>query len=249
MMWGPCTRFAYRPYGWLYPVLLVLAIWMAVDAYRRYGGLNYWHFLLFFFMPIATPVYIILHWHALIRSRGMSGPSLRSRLRKAQEEVRLAGTAAANAELAELYFEGSRYEACEKQALKALDMDPESLDLRYIIGVCRMERGDIGGAKEILTKVIEENPKFRFGLAGLKYALCEWQTGKRDEALERLRVLHRSFPRPLFEFHYARALSEVGRAEKSREVLEDMLATAKSAPPEDRKWIRQGRKLLRSLPR
>lgn len=234
----------------LSPLFFLLAIWLAVDAYRRYGGLNYWHALFVFFTPFAVVVYLLVHGRTLFRRRDGSklfGPSLRTRLRQAEQNARLGDTVAAHAELAELLFEAREFGRCEEEYGKVLAQEPDSQEALYYLALCRMERGDFQSAAERLDRVLAENPKYRFGLAALKRSECWRQLGRTEEALEERRKLHRTFPRPLFEFAYAELLMLAGRRDEARKVLEEMLDAAGSAPAEDRPWLSQGRSLLRSL--
>jgi hypothetical protein len=236
-------------YGLLAPILLVMTIWLAVDAYRRYG-LCYWHFLFFMFTPVATPVYLIVHGRSLFQRRDGSalfGPSLRTRIARAERELRMAGTIAARTDLADLYFQAGRFADCEEPYGQVLAAEHDSLEARFYLGCCRVAQKDYPGGLAHLEKVMAANPKFRFGLAALRYSECLWQLERMDEALEERRKLRRSFPRPLFEFAYAEILVETGRKDEAKTVLEEMLDEAAGAPGEDRVWLKRGRSLLRGL--
>ena len=236
-------------YGLLGPLLLIVTIWLAVDAYRRYG-LCYWHLLFFMFTPVATPVYLIIHGRSLFQRRDGSaffGPSLRTRIARAERELRMAGTVAARTDLADLYYEAGRFAECEEEYGKVLAAEPDSLEARYYLGCCRVAQKDYPGGLAQLEKVMAANPKFRFGLAALKYSECLWQLGRINEALEERRKLRRSFPRPLFEFAYAELLAETGRKDEAKTVLEEMLDESAGAAAEDRVWLKRGKSLLRGL--
>jgi len=235
---------------YIYPLMFIFSIWLAVDAYRRYGGLNYWHLLLFFFHPFAAVVYLFVHGRVLFRRRDgapLFGPSLRARISAAERNARISDTVAAHSELAELYFEARAFDRCEEEYRKVLEAEPDSQEALYYLALCRMEKGDIQTAAEELDKVLEANPKYRFGLAALRRSECWHRMGRTDEALEERRRLHRAFPRPLFEYAYAELLAETGRTADAQRVLEEMLDAAASAPDEDRKWLGSGKRLLRSL--
>lgn len=168
-------------------------------------------------------------------------------MKRAQQQLRLADTVAARAELADLYFEAGKYSNCESEYQKLLEGEPQNIEALYHIGMCRLKMGDFAAALEYLRQVVDKNIKLRFGLAWLRYTDCLIAVGKRDEALEERKKLSRSFPRPLTEFAYADLLSQAGQKDKEREALEEMLATSQDAPREDRVWIKKGRTLLRSL--
>ena len=228
-------------------------LWMAVHAYRRRGGLDVWHWFFFFFPP-STALYFILHLNDILsvagragEGRGLFGWGLKKRIRRAEQQLRIADTIAVRSELAELYFENGRYAECEQQYKSVIEQDRSNLDAFYYLACCRMKAGDNTGALEYLQRVMKDNSKLRFGLAWLRYTDCLLALGRRDEAVEERRKLSRSFPRPLTEFAYALSLAESGQKDKAREVLEYMLATSQQAPREDRVWWRRGRSLLRTL--
>lgn len=230
---------------WVYYVYLALWIWMLADSIKRYGY-SYWPFIIFFLQPLGGVVYFVLHTKSLFRG-GLFGPSVGSRIKKAEAAMRIAPTEAARADLAELYFEAKRFDDAEALFQKVVADDPESVEARYYIGVCRLLRDDPQGAFEPLKYVYEKDKKLRFGKAWLAYADCLGRLGKRDEAIEEHRKLARHYPRPLTEYAYAKILADNGEKAKARETLEEMLATSDQAPREDRQWLGKGRSLLREL--
>ena len=227
-------------------------LWMCYDAYKRRGGLDTWHYFFFFFPP-SVVLYFIVHKGDMVfggrgsSSGGLFGFGLRSRIKRAENQFRVAGTVASRFELAELYFEAKRYDESEKHFEELLKSDPNNLDALYYIGLCRIHANDQVKALEYLQRVMDGNRKLRFGVAWLKYTDCLLANGKKEQALEERRRLARAFPRPLTEFPYAQILSESGQSDKAREVLDEMIATAADAPAEDRVWVSKGKSMLRAL--
>jgi len=225
----------------------ILWVWMFYDAYKRRGGFDFWH-LLFLFMPPSALIYFLLHINVIFSGRGgYFGPSVKSRIRKVQQQIRISDTLAARAELGELYFQDGKYEECEAEFQKIFAAEPQNLEALYYTGLCRIKRGDMPGALNYLQQVMERDKKLRFGVAWLRYTECLVAVGRNDEALEERKKLSRAFPRPLTEFAYAQLLSETGKKDQARAVLEDMLATSDHAPKEDNTWLRQGRALLKTV--
>ncbi len=181
------------------------------------------------------------------RGGGLFGPSLKGRIARAQQQIRISDTVALSAELGELFHDNGQFDESEKEFQKVLEFDPQSNEAHYYIGMCRMKRGDFPGALTMLQHVMDRDKKLRFGLAWLRYTDCLLATGKRDEALEERRKLCRSYPRPLTEFAYAELLADSGQKDKAKEILDEMLATSHQAPSEDRIWLRKGKTLLRSV--
>lgn len=224
-------------------------IWMCIDCYRRMGGFNLWH-VFFFFFPLSSVIYFLIHFKEITSSRGRGaffGPSLKSRIRDKQAQLRVADTVAARFELGELLFQHAEYAACEAEFRVVLEAEPNNLEAKYFIGLCRMNVKDPAGALPFLKDVVNGDRKIRMGLAWKEYTDCLIANKLLDEALEERRKLARAFPRPLTEYAYAELLNEMGQKEKAREILEDMLATSQNAPREDDTWISRGRSLRRRL--
>ncbi|MBE7463748.1 MAG: tetratricopeptide repeat protein [Planctomycetes bacterium] len=256
----PPEVYEYEPSGggwygipsWGYLVYTVFWVWMMVDAYRRYG-LGPWMLILFFF-NLSSVVYFVIHARSIFTGTlrgggdgpGLFGLGLRAKIRKAEQQMRMADTPAAREELAELYYQAKRYSDCETLFKRALEYG-ENAEAHYYVGLCRLAQNDAAGAFPHFEKVMAADKKLRFGLAWWRYAECLRALGRVPEALEELRQLHRAFPRPLTEFAYARGLAEAGEKEKARRVIEEMLATSQNAPREDRVYLSEGRTLLKTL--
>jgi hypothetical protein len=243
-------------YQWLTSLFSLVSvgfwIWMCLDAYKRRGGLDNWHYFFFFFPPSVLLYFFAHKGDMLFGSRrgsvgGLFGFGLRSRIDRAENQFRVSGTIAARFELAELYFESGRYVECEKHFEEVLKFDPNSLDALYYTGICRIKAGDNAKALELLQRVMDGNKKLRFGVAWLRYTECLIAGNKKEEALEERRKLSRAFPRPLTEFAYAQLLADSGQRDKAREVLDEMIATAADAPAEDRVWVSKGKGLIKTL--
>ncbi|MCZ7644782.1 MAG: tetratricopeptide repeat protein [Planctomycetota bacterium] len=237
----------------VYLLYLGFMIWMLVDSIRRYG-LSYWAFVIFFFQPLGALVYFVLHVKSLFRGglaagggKGLFGLGLKARIRKAEQALRMADTPAAREELAGLYYEAGRLQDCERLLAPLVEQEDGNYEARYHLGLCRLAAGDPQGALVHLEKVMAGEKKLRFGRAWLRYAECLHRLGRTGEAVEELRKLHRAYPRPLTEFAYAKALAESGAREQARQVLEEMLETSGQAPAEDRRYLSEGKALLRSL--
>ena len=251
-VYEPAVQHGVAPYwGWSSLLFAAFWLWMCFDSYRRYG-LSNWIWFMLIFWP-STLIYFVTHAGQIFRGsgsgRGLFGISLKSRIRKAQQQLHVADTIAARADLAELYYQAGRYDECEAEFKNVLAPDPQNLEALYYTGLCRIQKKDYAAALEYLQKVMERDRKLRFGVAWLHYTECLIQSGKHAEALEERRKLCRAFPRPLTEYAYAQSLAAAGKKNEARGVLEEMLATCDSAPSEDRVWVRRGKVLLRESQR
>jgi len=224
--------------------------WMCLDCYRRRGGFDVWH-LIFFFMPISTVVYFLINFKSIVRGRGgvaaLFGPSLKKQVEQMRAQIRVADTIGARFELGELLFKNKDFAACETEFRTVLAAEPNNLEAQYYIGLCRMNLNDPVAALPFLRAVVTGDRKIRMGLAWLAYTDCLLANDLKEDALEERRKLSRAFPRPLTEYAYAELLHESGQPEKSRAILEDMLATSQNAPREDIPFLSKGRALLRRL--
>lgn len=236
---------------WLLSLFYLLFwIWMSVDAYRRQGGLNFWH-LIFFFMPLSTVVYFILNFQGITRGTGRSGalfgPSLKKQIEEKRSQLRIADTVQTRFELAELLYKNKEYPECEAEFRTILAAEPNNLEAKYFVGLCLMAMNKPADALPFLKQVVEGDKKIRMGIAWRDYTDCLLANNLRDEALEERRKLARAFPRPLTEYAYAELLHDMGQNAKAREVLEEMLTTSQNAPREDSPWLSKGRSLLRKV--
>jgi tetratricopeptide (TPR) repeat protein len=235
-------------WGIFYLLAFAFWLWMFIDCYLRLG-LNAWHYL-FFFVPPSTLVYFILNVRRVFRGpsgRGFFGGGPQARIKRAEQQLRVADTLAVRFELAEAYFEAARYAESETYFRDVLAADPESNEAAYYLGLCRLQQNDAAGALVFLEQVVNRDRKIRFGLAWLRYTDALLAVGRRAEALEERRKLARAYPRPLTEFAFARLLADTGEKEKAHAVLDDMLATSHDAPAEDGVWLSHGKALLREL--
>jgi len=239
------------PILWIFSALyFVFWMWIAVDCYRRRNGFDAWH-LFFFLFPISTLVYFVIHFRAVMEGTGgkraVFGPSLKKQIEQMRAQLRIADTLGARFELGELLFKNKDFAGCETEFRTVLAAEPNNLEAQYYIGLCRMNLNDPVGALPFLRAVVTGDRKIRMGLAWLTYTDCLLANDLKEDALEERRKLSRAFPRPLTEYAYAELLHESGQAEKSRAILEDMLATSQNAPREDSPFLSKGRALLRKL--
>lgn len=239
---------SYLPWSITTLVSMIFWGWIFYDCIKRYGGFNFWHWL-FIVMPPSVLIYFLVHIGRIFSGRGgaFSGLGVKSRIKKAQQQLRVSDTLAARAELAELYFQNGQHAECESEYARVLAADPQNLEALYYTGLCRMKQGDPAAALALLEQVMARDRKLRFGVAWLRYTECLVAVGRHDEALEERKKLARAFPRPMTEFAYAQLLNDTGKKDAARAVLEDMLATSDHAPSEDRTWLKQGRTLLRAV--
>lgn len=229
---------------------LVFWIWMAVDAYRRYGGFNYWH-LLFFFFSFSTVIYFAINFQGIVRGRGrggaLFGPSVKKQIEQKRAQLRVADTLQARFELGELLYKSKQYAECETEFRTVLAAEPNNLEAKYFVGLCLMALNRAAEALPFLKQVVDGDKKIRMGLAWRDYTDCLLANNLRDEALEERRKLARAFPRPLTEYAYAELLHDMGKSDKAKEVLEEMLTTSQNAPREDGAWLSKGKALLRKV--
>ena len=162
-------------------------LWMALHCYRRYGGLNQWHFYFFIFPPSAF-FYFVVHYREILgsagRGQGLSLPfglGLKSRIKRVKRDLRITDTAAARMELAELYLANQEFSACESEVRILLEKDDNDLEALYFLGLCRIAQKDFKEAEVCLKRVLEKDKKFRYGKAWIRHTDCLWELDQQKE--------------------------------------------------------------------
>jgi len=232
----------------------IFLIWTLFDSYRRFG-FSYWLWLILLFQPFGAFLYVLVNLRYITQGlshdagggRGLFGLGLKPQISRLEQQMKIAETEALRAELAELYFKDKRHDDAQRLFAQVLEREPENQEALFFLARICVEKKDPAAAHAYFERLMALNRKYRFGLAWLKHGEVLEQLDRRAEALEALRQVSRSFPRPLTEFAYAKLLAQDGQQGKAREVLEYMLSTSAEAPAEDRTWLSQGRSLLRSL--
>lgn len=107
------------------------------------------------------------------------------RVRSLQTQIDLnPANATARAQLAEIWLAKRRPRRAIPLLDQALERDPTSAELRYLLGLAKLRAGKAADALEPLAAALAQDPKLRYGSAYLTIGEALEQVGRNDEAIE-----------------------------------------------------------------
>ena len=104
--------------------------------------------------------------------------------------------------------------------------------------------------KSLLDELIAHNPDFKDADTHLLYARALEAMAESESALQEYAVLHQYYPGPEASYRHALLMKNLGRADKSRELLEEIVRYAELSPQHyrntHREWIKNAKDALDS---
>ena len=234
---------------------VVVAVLFAIHAVRTNQPL-YWLFILFLFPLLGSLVYGIAIWLPEMRqNRGVRkvGNNVRKlfdptrELREATHATELAPTVGNQLRLANALLEAGRASEAVPHYQRALSgLYAGDADIQARLARALLESSRPTEARDLLDKLIAEQPDFRSPAAHLTYARAVAACGDRDKAHEEFGVLVDYFPGLEARARYATLLHEWGDTERARKLAADALRDAQRLPAHTREgeseWIAMLRK-------
>ena len=224
---------------------------MLVDAIRRNEWM--WAVFIFLFPPINAPLYFFLVYRNApsVATLGFELPGAgdRRRIKELEARIHHLDKAHHHLELGDIYFHQGKLPKALECYEKALERDPNDIDIRSHLGQCLLRLNRPQEAREMLEKVCLENPNHDYGYSMMALAEVLMALKETDPAIATLqRVLEsHSYARArvqLAALHFEKGQSDLARAE-----LKEVLADDTNAPDfqrkRDRVWIRRAKKLLK----
>lgn len=137
----------------------------------------------------AHPAVLVVVAIAIVARRWLPDPVLlvrhAARVRSLQSQIELnAANATARAQLAEIRLAQHRPRRAIPLLEQALQRDPESAELRYLLGLALLRSGKPEPALEPLSAALARDPKVRYGGAYLAIADALSALDRLDEAIE-----------------------------------------------------------------
>lgn len=229
---------------------VLVAIFFGIHAVRTQQPL-YWLFILFLFPGLGSIVYGIAIWLPEMRAhRGMrrAGAKVKQlldpgrELREATEANELSPSVGNQLRLAEALLEAGRAgEAVAHYQLALQGLYSGDPDIQSRLAKALLESGRPADARELLDRVIKENPNFRSPPAHLTYARAVAATGDRDKAHEEYGVLVGYYPGVEARARYAALLQEWGDTAGAQKLAAESLREVQRLPAHtrnnDREWI------------
>jgi hypothetical protein len=236
----------------LLPLVLAFKIWMAIDAGRR--RLEYYWFMIIFFVPFGAVVYFFVHkldefnLHKLVtlfrspptidqlKYRYRDSPSLDNRLALAHGLAEMGRHVEAIVE-----FEG------------ILASRPDEHAALWGLGMSRAALGELEEASAELAKLVSAAPSYNDWEPWAMLAGIQHKRGLRSESLETLRTLVRKSSRADHQMLLAEALIAAERYEEAEVMLERICEDHDHAPDfvrrRDRRVVARARRLREDMAR
>jgi hypothetical protein len=239
----------------LYLLQAAFTVWMLVDAVKR-RPIHYWYVIIF--LPFGPLVYFFafkihdydLGWLTGLVPFGHSRPRAPS-LAELRERVRQSPSFANHLALANALHDAGDYTDAAAAFAAILDTRPDEPDALYGLGRCRLELGEPEEAVSILSRLVEQRPKYRDFAACLELAEALTKTGRDDDAVTVLEGVLRQSPRPQHAVALARHLVALSRIEQAQKVLREAVADHELSPAaiqrRDRHAAREAAALLQSI--
>lgn len=154
-----------------------------------------WSYYLFWLIvPVAIaivsahPEVLVIAAVAFVARRWLPDPVLivrsTARVRSLRQQVELnPANATARAQLAEIWLARHRARRAIPLLEQALERDPSSAELLYLLGLARLRAGDPARAVEALGDAIARDPKVRYGSAYLAQGAALAKLRRYDEAV------------------------------------------------------------------
>jgi hypothetical protein len=229
---------------------VLVAVLFAIHAVRNNQPL-YWLFILFFFPLLGSIVYGVAVWLPEMRShRGVrrAGHKVKQlldpgrELREATEANQLSPSVGNQLRLAEALLEAGRAgEAVTHYQLALQGLYAGDPDIQSRLAKALLESGRPADARDLLDRVIAENPKFRSPPAHLTYARAVAACGDREKAHEEYGVLTGYYPGLEARARYAALLKEWGDTEAAQKLAAETLRSSERLPAHtrgnEREWI------------
>lgn len=229
---------------------VLVAIFFGIHAVRTNQPL-YWLFILFLFPGLGSIVYGVAIWLPEMRShRGVrrAGAKVKQlldpgrELREATEANELSPSVGNQLRLAEALLEAGRAgEAVAHYQLALQGLYAGDPDIQSRLAKALLESGRPADARDLLDRVIAENPNFKSPPAHLTYARAVAATGDRAKAHEEYGVLVGYYPGVEARARYAALLQEWGDTAGAQKLAAESLREVQRLPAHtrnnDREWI------------
>lgn len=235
---------------------VLIALYFAVHAMRS-GQDKYWLWILFAFPLLGSLVYAVAVWLPDARHSRQGQQVLRGvrkaldpsrELREAQEALDLAATPAHRTRLAEALLASGRASEAVVQfqaVLTGLYADDAALQVRLACAL--LEAGKPAEARDLLDRLIRQQPQFKSPEGHLVYARAVAALGDRDRAYEEFDVLVGYFAGLEAKARYAEILQGWGDAARLAPLLAESEKTIKRMSGAtrviNRPWIDRLRKV------
>lgn len=139
-------------------------------------------------------------------------------------------------QLGSVYLQAARYAKAEPLFNQALEREPDLLEARYKLALCRFAAKDFEAAKDLLETVHKEMPDYDYGIAYLRLAQSHAHLGHNERAAEIFDTMLRFYPgHAEASYSYGQMLANCGQWEAAKSHIRNVNATLRHAPPFQRR--------------
>lgn len=251
---GPLDYIIQSTGGFLFLLYFVFKVWMLIECFRKDPDRYIW-ILLMLFIPGGPIFYFFLRW---LPANHMQAPSgLRRFTRRSQiQRLEIAAQQIGNAyqflELGEALIDIGKYARATQAFDQALQKEPDNIQALWGAARCDMQADRHAQALERLTKILDQDPKYKFGDVSLEYAKALHELGEDDNAITHLEDHINRWRHPEGLFLLATLYLQEGREQEAREQLKSMLLDINGSPRAIARkygmWKSRARKLLKKIP-
>jgi hypothetical protein len=239
--------------SWLFGVAVFgFSIWMAIDCWQR-GRDTWWIWIILVFQPIGALIYFVTqYWDSTRLEHGLwQRLTIGSRIRDVKSRAHYLDTSTGFEELGDLYASVRKWAQAEEGYRAALQRDAGNLDAQVRLGYVLVELGRADEAWSLLGPAYQKNPGFDDDKLIRHLARCQAMRGNFVDARNLYEYFLRRHTYTEVQLEYAKVLLQAGDREAGRKALEELIRDAQHAPKfaqrRDRRWIREARRLERTL--
>ncbi len=238
--------------SWLvWAVQGAMTLWMLVDAAVSSAN-PYWFFLIFFFQPFGTWIYFFAVKLQDFMGAGR-GPRLARPvpLEQLRYNLRSNPCVANKLALANRLLEKNELDEARDLYGQVLKFDDTQKEALFGMGRTQIRQDQLRQGLESLQALVKLDGSYRDYQAAELLATTQWKLGYQKEAIEALDHLVRVHPRFTLMTTLARFLSEAGRKDEARTLINKALDDFRHSPRYvkrmNRKWPKEAKALLGQL--
>lgn len=238
-----------HPLTWLYPAFM---LWMLVDAARR-GEWVWFAFMIVFPVNPILYFFLVYRYAGSLGSTGfeLPGQHKRERIAVLEKQIHLLDKAHHHFELADIQFQRGKFKLAEESYLRALEREPNDIDVRAHYGQCLLRLNRAAEARPYLEAVCFENPKHDYGYSLMALAEARTALGDTDGAIS-------IWEQVVSQHSYARARTQLaellaakGQVDRARALVAEVIAEDKHTPQYQRRqekpWVSRAKKLQKRV--
>ena len=224
---------------------------IAIMHFVRRRPDTYWLWIIIFGSGLGAFIYICAE---VLPEAGMLARTLqvfprRSRIRRLEALILDNPSAGNYEELADLYFEDSKYARARECYDRAISTRIDSPDPFYRRGLCALKLGDYAAAVADLQHVVSKDPRYDYSRAAGLLAHALAKTGQPEAAAAAFEQVVQTSTLSETLVNYAEFLRSQGRSQEARDWAQRVLSRKRTLPRylkrRERPWFRKAAALAK----